>query len=111
MQPIYSEIAEYLLQLEAELRQLNLWQAEAPPAEALASSEPFCVDTLSLPQWLQFVFLPRMRQLIELEQPLPSECGIAPLAEEYFRGGKYPGDALIKKLRQLDARLQRGDLA
>ncbi|WP_258876037.1 YqcC family protein, partial [Pseudomonas aeruginosa] len=29
--------------------------------EALASPEPFCVDTLALEQWLQWIFLPRMK--------------------------------------------------
>ena len=47
-----TDIAEVLIDIEAQLRQLNLWQRVAPPEEALASTEPFCVDTLSLPQWL-----------------------------------------------------------
>ena len=33
-------------------------------------SSRFCVDTLSLPQWLQFVFLPRLYLLLE-RNPLP----------------------------------------
>lgn len=107
MEPIYTEIAEQLLMLEAELRRLGLWEAEPPPASALASSEPFCVDTLSLPQWLQFVFLPRMGHLIEYGQPLPHECGIAPIAEEFFRGSGG-GEALIALLDDIDRRLQRG---
>lgn len=107
MQSIYLEVADQLLQLEMELRRQNLWQAEPPAPEALASTEPFCVDTLSLPQWLQFIFLPRMSQLIELEQPLPRQCGIAPIAEEFFRntGG---GEPLITLLADIDTRLQQG---
>lgn len=107
MQSIYSDVADQLLQLEVELRRLDLWQAEPPPAEALASREPFCVDTLSLPQWLQFVFLPRMSELVERGQPLPRQCGIAPIAEEYFKdtGAAAP---LVKLLGDIDARLQRG---
>lgn len=107
MQSIYLEVSDQLLQLEMELRRQDLWQAEPPAPEALASTEPFCVDTLTLPQWLQFIFLPRMSQLIELEQPLPRQCGIAPVAEEFFRntGGAEP---LIKLLADIDARLQQG---
>lgn len=108
MQPIYAEVAEQLLQLEAELRRLQLWESEVPPAGALASQEPFCVDTLAFPQWLQFVFLPRMHLLVEGGQPLPRECGIAPIAEEYFRGGQYAAGPLLKLLAEIDARLQRG---
>ena len=107
MNSIYAEVADQLLQLEAEMRRLQLWESEAPSPEALASREPFCVDTLSLPQWLQFVFLPRMSQLIELEQPLPGRSGIAPLAEEFFKNSSG-FDALIVLLADIDQRLERG---
>lgn len=108
MKSIYSEIATLLLELEGELRSLGEWQAEPPSAEALASTQPFCVDTLSLPQWLQFVFLPRMSQLVELEMPLPAKCGIAPMAEEFFRGSGLSVQGLISKLQAIDDSLEQG---
>ncbi len=108
MNPIYDDVATLLLQLEAELRRMQLWEEQQPPAELLVSTEPFCVDTLSLPQWLQFVFLPRMTELIDGARPLPDQCGIAPMAEEYFRGGDYTAGELIKLLVDIDERLQRG---
>ncbi|MFV8783586.1 YqcC family protein [Microbulbifer sp. SA54] len=108
MKSIYPDIATLLLELEAELRLMQLWQDEKPTAEALASTEPFCVDTLTLPQWLQFVFLPRMSQLVEAELPLPGECGIAPMAEEFFRGSALPFAGLVAKLGEIDQRLARG---
>lgn len=107
MKAIYLDIANQLLELEAELRRLDLWQSETPSAEALASTEPFCVDTLALPQWLQFIFLPRMRQLVEAEQPLPQQCGIAPIAEEFFKNTRG-AEALVSLLSEIDNRLQRG---
>ncbi len=54
-------IIPLLTALEHELQQRQLWQDILPPDEALASSEPFCVDTLTFPQWLQFIFIPKMR--------------------------------------------------
>lgn len=107
MSKIHAEVAGQLLELEAELRRLDLWQAAPPSPGALASTEPFCVDTLTLPQWLQFVFIPRMAQLVETGKPLPRECGIAPVAEEYFRE-RSGGGQLLALLRDIDARLQRG---
>ncbi|WP_105103660.1 YqcC family protein [Microbulbifer pacificus] len=108
MEPIYPDIATLLLELEAELRALDLWDAEPPSLAALASTEPFCVDTLTLPQWLQFVFLPRMSQMVETEMPLPQACGIAPMAEEFFRGSELSVEILTRKLREIDERLARG---
>ena len=34
---------------EAQLRQMGLWDKVPPPAQALESDQPFCVDTLTLP--------------------------------------------------------------
>ncbi len=96
------EVAEVLIDIEAQLRQLGQWDTEPPSAGALASEQPFCVDTLSLPQWLQFVFLPRMYHLLESEQPLPQRCGIVPIAEEYFRGTGLPADELLTALARVD---------
>ncbi len=72
-----TEIAEVLIDIEAQLRQLGLWQRIPPSTEALASTEPFCVDTLTLPQWLQFVFIPTIYRMLEAGEPLPERCGIA----------------------------------
>ncbi|OYW90485.1 MAG: pseudouridine synthase, partial [Pseudomonadales bacterium 32-61-5] len=47
------ELAEQLLLIERELRVLGVWEALSPDPQALASREPFCVDTLSFEQWLQ----------------------------------------------------------
>ena len=67
----YLLVAGLLGELTAELQRLERWQAEHPGAEALASELPFCVDTLSFDQWLQFVLIPRMEQLVLLQAPLP----------------------------------------
>lgn len=94
--------AELLLELEAEMRGIGLWQADAPSAEALASVLPFCHDTLSLPQWLQFIFLPRMKILLEAGAALPDRCGIAPMAEESFHFADLNTARLLALLRQID---------
>jgi len=44
------EIIDALNQLEVGLRDLGLWSDERPTAEALASTLPFCYDTLELEQ-------------------------------------------------------------
>ena len=97
-----TDIAEVLIDIEAQLRQLGMWDKIPPSTGALASSEPFCVDTLTLPQWLQFVFLPTIRELLEAEQPLPDRCGIAPMAEEFFRDSELAITELLVSLEKID---------
>ena len=60
----YTPLGSLLIDIECALRRGDFWQTETPPASALASTEPFAVDTIDFHQWLQFVFLPRMRELI-----------------------------------------------
>jgi len=97
-----TEIAAVLIDIESELRQLSLWDKRPPAAEALASTQPFCVDTLTLPQWLQFIFIPTIYQMLEDEARLPDRCGIAPLAEEFFRGTGLATDDLLVALVRVD---------
>jgi uncharacterized protein YqcC (DUF446 family) len=100
-----TEVAEVLIDIEAQLRQLGQWHRVRPTAEALASQEPFCVDTLTFPQWLQFVFLPTLYGMLEEGQALPKRCGIAPMAEEYFRGTGLRSHDLVAALRRVDSLL------
>ena len=100
-----TEIAAVLIDIEAELRGLALWDEAPPPPEALASEQPFAIDTLTLPQWLQWIFLPTMYRLIDEGSVLPEKCGIAPMAEEYFRGKKLPINPLLGALESVDTLL------
>ena len=95
-------LAEQLLLIERELRVQGWWQAQAPSVEALSSQEPFCVDTLAFEQWLQWVFLPRMKQLLEAGAALPSVSGIQPMAEQVYGGQIEKARALIKLLGEFD---------
>jgi uncharacterized protein YqcC (DUF446 family) len=91
-----------LIDIESELRRLALWEETRPSADRLASDQPFAMDTLTLPQWLQFIFLPTMYELLESERPLPEKCGIAPMAEEFFRGSDVALDGLLSALEAVD---------
>lgn len=97
----HEQMKRLLNQLEAELKRLSLWQAKAPSKHALASTQPFCIDTLTLPQWLQFIFIPKMAALLEQLQPLPSNIGIAPLAEQTYQDDAAKRQ-LIELLRAID---------
>ena len=105
MTVIHIAAAEILMDIEKELRELRLWDADMISVEALASEQPFAVDTMTFPQWLQFIFLPRMYFLIEQQMPLPGNCGIAPMAEEYFSVLNLPSLQLISHLKKIDALL------
>jgi uncharacterized protein YqcC (DUF446 family) len=98
-------VAEILIDIEKELRELRLWDREYPSDEALASTQPFAIDTLTFPQWLQFIFLPRLYLMIEQQLALPKVSGVKPMAEEYFGVLNLPSAALIRHLEKVDIML------
>lgn len=105
MNNLHVAVAELLIDIEKELRELRLWDSEMISEEALASEQPFAVDTMTFPQWLQFIFLPRMYFIIEQQLQLPGNCGISPMAEEYFSVLNLPSLPLIEHLQKIDALL------
>ena len=96
------QIADQLLLIERQLRQLGLWAQQAPSAEALASQQPFCVDSLAFEEWLQWIFLPRLKSMLEVNAPLPTASGIAAMAEQVFVGRALEVKGLIAALEEFD---------
>ncbi|AKH89884.1 YqcC family protein [Edwardsiella tarda] len=101
----YAIVHTHLHQIESQLRALALWQAQAPSAEALASQEPFCVDTLEASEWLQWIFLPRMQALVRNRAPLPRRMAIAPYLEMAYQHDLVRIAPLLEALQRLDAHL------
>ena len=97
---VYSELAQRLDSVEQALKRLQLWSNAAPSETALQSQQPFCVDTLAFEQWLQFVMIPKFRQMIAASIPLPAQCAIAEMAEEAFK--EIDEKELVECIRAID---------
>lgn len=100
-------IADLLLAIEQEMRRIELWEDTAPPPADLASTLPFCHDTLEFTQWLQWVFLVRMRTLLQSGAPLPTACDIHPLAEHTFLDLPQDTARLLELIGQIDRAISR----
>ncbi|MEZ5436402.1 MAG: YqcC family protein [Pseudomonadales bacterium] len=61
---------------------------------------PFAVDTLDFHQWLQFIFLPRMRDLIDTRSTLPMQSNITAMAEVVWADNLHHSHRAV--LRQFD---------
>ena len=100
--PCRFRLAELLMDVEQHLRDAGLWQSEPPAEGYLTSEQPFALDHLSLVQWLQFVFIPRLQGLLASGESLPDGCAIAPMAEEYCRQMGIQAAPLVASLRLID---------
>jgi len=97
-----ADLADQLLLIERELRMQGWWASQAPDSQALSSQVPFCVDTLAFEQWLQWIFLPRMKHMLESAAPLPTVSGIQPMAEQVYGGQLVKARELIRLLGEFD---------
>jgi len=96
------QLNKLLTELEATLKQCQLWQPKPPTPEAFLSREPFCVDTMSFAEWLQWVFIGRLRALIDAKGVLPSGSQVAPLAAELWKD-QAEATLLCPVLERIDA--------
>ena len=101
----FHELENKLNAIEAALHELAWWQATPPSPEDLASTLPFAVDTLSFAQWLQFILLARLRQMLALDLPLPREISVYPMAQQSFAGLSENTAQLMEAIAQLDEAL------
>jgi uncharacterized protein YqcC (DUF446 family) len=76
----YAGASEYADQIEQELRKMNVWQPEPPPESAFQSTRPFFGDTMSFYQWLQFVLLPRIRNIVAQRGTFPGKSQVGSYA-------------------------------
>lgn len=100
------QLNQLLQELEATMKQCQLWNTTPPAPEAFLSKEPFCVDTMSFTEWLQWVFIGRLRALIEANSAFPKGSQVAILAEELWKDQRE-ADVLVPILTNIDTCLNR----
>ncbi|UZE94998.1 YqcC family protein [Alkalimarinus alittae] len=99
---MHSKIANLLREIEIELRQLGLWSDKPLEPQQLMSVEPFCIDTMTFPEWVQFVFIARLKFIIAQGAELPKTSDIAPMAEEFFKVNNVNAEPLISLIKAFD---------
>jgi uncharacterized protein YqcC (DUF446 family) len=89
-------------EIEAELRRIGYWQQQPLPAEKLQFERAFGADTMSFPQWLQFVFLPRARDVAAKRSKAPDASTVGAYAVRELDGDPK-ADQLVSLLSEFDA--------
>ncbi len=97
----YQAASAHADRIERELRQLNAWQPAPPPDAAFDSKTAFFADTMSFYQWLQFVLLPRVREIIAARGAFPTESSVGAYAVRELDGYHEAAD-LVEALSEFD---------
>lgn len=71
--------------LEALLREHQHWRNDEPQPHQFNSTQPFFMDTMEPLEWLQWVLIPRMHDLLDNKQPLPGAFAVAPIMKWRWR--------------------------
>ena len=83
------------------MRRIGYWQAEPLRPEQMEFTQAFAMDTMTFAQWLQFVFLPRVREAAAANQ-FPSGSSVGTQAIREFDGDPDAGQ-LTTLLSDFDA--------
>ncbi|MCI6797047.1 MAG: YqcC family protein [Succinatimonas sp.] len=99
------DIRTALLEIEQALRSSGLWTEDSsrPNKEAFLSTVPFCLDTMDLHCWFQYVLIPKFYELLKTPEALPEKLCVHTVAEEYYRGKWREYRSLLAALRRFDA--------
>ena len=72
----YKEVFLKINEIEAELKRLNRWQLEPLPDSAYEDMGPFGMNSMAPEQWLQFVLIPRVEEIIASRGEFPKESQV-----------------------------------
>ncbi len=93
--------------IEAEMKRTGMWSAEPPPPEAFNFQAAFAMDTMPFVHWLQFVFIPRVRQIIAAEGDFPPSSQVGAQAVREFDGINEASE-LVSLLSDFDYFIRSG---
>jgi uncharacterized protein YqcC (DUF446 family) len=82
----YAAVEGKANEIEAELRALGRWSNEDLPHDCYENMGAFGSNTMAFEQWLQFILIPRIRQIIEAKDNFPSGSQLASYAIRVFNG-------------------------
>jgi uncharacterized protein YqcC (DUF446 family) len=102
MKPGYGPVQTKIAAIEAEMKRLGWWQDQPLKPEQYDFHQAFAMDTLTFTQWLQFIFIPRVNDIIASQGVFPDHSMVATQAVREFDG---IGEAsnLVRLLSEFDA--------
>jgi uncharacterized protein YqcC (DUF446 family) len=82
--PDYGVVAAKLDEIEEEMKLVGLWQEKPLAPEKYNFASAFAMDTMSFDQWLQFIFVPRVRGIISAGGRFPASSSVGAQAVREF---------------------------
>jgi uncharacterized protein YqcC (DUF446 family) len=101
MTPLQQKISQYADEIESEMRRIGMWQTQPLRPEQMTFKQAFAMDTMAFSQWLQFIFLPRVREAVA-SNSFPKGSSVGAQAVREFDGDPK-ANQLVMLLSEFDA--------
>ena len=102
MKSNYAAVEAKVDAIEAEMKRRGLWQSNPLTPEQYEFQQAFALDTMAFSQWLQFIFIPRVRNIIQTRDEFPSSSSVGAQAVREF-DGYDEASKLTSMLSEFDA--------
>jgi uncharacterized protein YqcC (DUF446 family) len=83
---MYQDVQTKLDEIVAEMKRIGFWQAEPLKPEQYDFRSAFALDTMAFNQWLQFVFVPRVEQILASQGTFPARSQVGSQAIREYDG-------------------------
>lgn len=103
---LYRQASVKAGEIETELKKLSRWDSHPLSPEKFENMGAFGSNTMTFEQWLQFILLPRIQEIVREHGEFPDSSELAPYAIRYFDGDPQ-ADGLHQLLYDLDALINR----
>ncbi len=97
----YADAQRLAHELKQELKRLHRWDEKPLPAEKFENMAAFGSNNMTFEQWLQFVLIPRINEIVTEQGEFPDESMLASYAIRNFDGDPE-ADAIHDILYKLD---------
>lgn len=96
----YQKTKDKITEIETELRRLGRWQDKPLSPETLNNMGAFGMRTMTLEQWIQFILIPRVHEIIKKKDDFP----LSQLAVYATKNldGDHDGAKLLKLIQEFD---------
>jgi uncharacterized protein YqcC (DUF446 family) len=93
-------------EIENEMKRIGYWQNAPLKPEQYQFRMAFGMDTMAFSQWLQFIFIPRVKSLLETGEKFPPDSQNGAQAVREFDGDDN-AQALVALLSEFDELIRR----
>jgi uncharacterized protein YqcC (DUF446 family) len=89
------------------MKRIGFWRDKPLPPEAYKFHQAFALDTMPFAYWLQFIFIPRVNQVIDSGSQLPKASQVGAQAVREFDGA-HEASGLVQMLSEFDHLIEKG---